>query len=1036
MLKTSSRSYVCWRCAFRTVRPDATFARSNVTSLQNATPNVQVASSIPIWRRSLATVQHPASDRDASDEPLRAEEGQKEKRLPIRERLRKWDEEHRDAAKSILTDIAYVGELSNSFTRPQNVSMAQFDVSSPLFSGDELEDLRSDDAVLKLGDMVEMSSEGSRRPMMAICLGRINGYEHFYTSSGKWFTGLGIKTLFVVKEFAEPAELEAVIAELPSNDTPTELINTLRDLGHSPSRSAGASLLRKMLQFSHDSEAVYQANAGTLDAASAFIGDPVKHRYLTLHEIATLLLPESYQNHGNFRPIALYAVHRALMQDEAFFRPLRQAGHRSSYLFEISPLSEVRVVQNVENMVRKYLENETRRLSGHTVEASPIHGFITTARSMIDQSRKNRKWTNNGIIGPSASSTTAITPTEQQWSPTDLELLQFMELWACYQKFPNYSRLQCLGSTILRALDRYQDAEALTPSAGWTFLQEVGWIPPWEIPARYKVRFPDVEIQRGGGYVRPWSFPGTFDEHLKGDAFKSTRKILKDLTVYCIDAESTTDIDDGVSVERTSNPSQYWVHVHVADPASSIMAGTPVAQYAELIPQTIYLPGHFERMLPDKLSQERFSLAPNRPTLTFSALVDKDGNVLDQKITPGTLEKVVYMTGEDVASAIEEHRQEPIEVGGEISLGPIPRAQPPERVMTRPGDLTKDQKNELALLRELGTAIQAKRLSKGATPFYLPRPSVEAFFDRVSHGNTDSFASIDGDPSIRVTYQQSSGTDLVSHIMQLAGEVAARWCHERGIPIPYRTQPYAMRNAALVQQYTRDVFYPLLNEGTRPADHHWRQLRALLGNDAVSTTAGPHFTLGVDMYTKATSPLRRYSDLIVHWQIEAALLEEERRGSSLVGNTYDSFLPFTRERLDRMLPMLRLREKQASSLSNQDGNEQWILQALVRAWRFGEAELPETFRFTVVHVAGRQHILGRLNWFEQPALLRADALNDLAKMADVCYGDVFEVKLKDVNVHSKQILVEAVGMLEKAESGRPPVALADKEGASIQAETI
>lgn len=56
----------------------------------------------------------------------------------------------------MLTDFPDEGGLSNSFTRPQNVAMAQFEVSAPLFQGDELGELRSDDALLKPGDLVEL----------------------------------------------------------------------------------------------------------------------------------------------------------------------------------------------------------------------------------------------------------------------------------------------------------------------------------------------------------------------------------------------------------------------------------------------------------------------------------------------------------------------------------------------------------------------------------------------------------------------------------------------------------------------------------------------------------------------------------------------------------------------------------------------------------------------------------------------------------------------------------------------------------------
>ncbi|KAL7629376.1 3'-5' RNA exonuclease complex component [Parahypoxylon ruwenzoriense] len=971
------------------------------------------AKSQPASTMEKATVQHPAPGADDSSNQLRAQEDEEARRakLPIRERLRIWSQEHKDELKTIAHDFADQGELSNTFTRPQNVSMGQFDFSSPLFDGDELGDLRSDDANLKPGDMVELSSDGTRRPMLAVCLGRFNGYEHYYTSSGKWFTGLGVRTLFVVQNFFQPAELQPVINELPSTATPLESLNALQDLGHNPSRSRGAALLRKMLQFAQDAEAVYQANAGTLDASSTFIGDPVKHRYLTLHEIAELLLPESFQKDGKFEPHVLYAVHRSLLQDEVFFRPLRHTGHKRSYLFEVSPLSEVRIVQKAENLVREYLEKDVEMGKSQKRTSSPMHDFIKTARTMIDRSRENRLWTKSGIIGPLTPEASVPAPAAHEWSSTGLELLNFIELWASYQKFPAHSRLQCLGSAILRALDRYQDAESLSTSLGWTFLQEVGWIPPWEIPARYSIRFPGVEIKRGGSYVRP-NFDD-LDRHLESDILAPMRKTWEGLTAYCIDAETTVDIDDAVSLERTPDPNQYWIHVHVADPASSIQPETPVAKYAELIPETIYLPGHFERMLPSDLGRDRFSLAPDRPCLTFSALVDKDGSVLDHKITPGILKDVMYITSEDVASAIEDHREDPFAEEAEISLGPIPDTKPPARPMTRPGDLNDAQSNDLALLSELGKAVQARRLNRGATPFYQPRPEAQAYFDHIPQIETGNFGSITGDPSIRIAYSNNSGTDLVENTMRLAGEAAARWCHDRGVPIPFRTQPHAIQNAAAIQQFTSDVFYPLLKAGIRPDEQHWRHYQALVGSDEISTSAGPHFSLGVPMYTKATSPLRRFSDLIVHWQIEAALVEEYRRGASLVGNQDDSFLPFRRQQLDRMLPMIRVREKQARALSRGDGGDQWILQALVRAWRFGEAQIPETFKFQVIHIHGRRSVLGRLNWFDRSAVLRSEALNDILKLADVRVGDVYEVKLKNVNVHGNQILVEAIRILEK-----------------------
>jgi len=823
--------------------------------------------------------------------------------------------------------------------------------------------------------------------------------------------------LFVVNGFASREEIEPLIDALNLDSLLGETFNTLQDLGEGPSRATGARLLRKMLQFAQDAEAVYQANVGTLDASSSFIGDPLKHRYLTLHEIATLLLPEKEKWSGRFRPPALYAVHRSLLQDEVFFRPLRHTGHRRSYLFEVSPLSEVQSIQKVDKIVRAHLDNLGSRKPTASTTESTLASFAKRAQAVIDSSREFREQ----LRKDNTSSQSRRPPIEPEWTESDRDILRFVELWASYQKFPPHSRLQTIGSTILRAVGRYEDSPGYLPSTGWTLLQEVGWIPTWEIPARYSVRFPDVEIKRGGGYIRP--FFGMLDRHLKDDMLASIRKPFKGSTAYCIDDITAGEIDDAVSLERTSNLKEYWIHVHVADPASAFAPDTPVAKYAELIPEAIYLPGHAEAMLPQNLIHDRFSLGRTRPCLTFSALVNEYGVVLDEKITPHTLEDVIYMTYEDAASVINETRHDPWNKTEQWSVGRPPKVKEPRnRRMTQPQELTKEQKDDLDILYGLGSRMQGHRLGKGATPIFRPRAMASVHFERATKKDSGSFLASD-DPAIQVRYSKPSATGLVENAMKLANEVAARWCYERGIPIPYRTQPHALRNAAAVHQFAQNVINPALVSGRTPDERVWRQMRSLLGIDDISTTPGPHFTLGSDMYTKATSPLRRFGDLIVHWQIEAALLEEKRLGRSLLkgkgklGKSDDlSFLPFSGETLDRMLPMLRLREKQARALTNIDGPEQWILQAMERGWRYGEGEtpLPDTFKMTI-RLLQKTTALGQLDWFDRAAILRFEDLNDLIVSKDLRVGDELEVRITDIDVHSNRVFVEAValGDLEK-----------------------
>ena len=77
---------------------------------------------------------------------------------PFRHKLRQWERENQVPGEQMAPDVAEEAQLYNAVTRPQNVSMLQVkpDDNTPLFLGDELIDLRSDDAMLDAGDLVEL----------------------------------------------------------------------------------------------------------------------------------------------------------------------------------------------------------------------------------------------------------------------------------------------------------------------------------------------------------------------------------------------------------------------------------------------------------------------------------------------------------------------------------------------------------------------------------------------------------------------------------------------------------------------------------------------------------------------------------------------------------------------------------------------------------------------------------------------------------------------------------------------------------------
>ncbi len=150
------------------------------------------------------------------------------------------------------------------------------------------------------------------------------------------------------------------------------------------------------------------------------------------------------------------------------------------------------------------------------------------------------------------------------------------------------------------------------------------------------------------------------------------------------------------------------------------------------------------------------------------------------------------------------------------------------------GRLTEEP---FAALRALTGRFRARRTAAGATSLDLPEVSV-----RVQ----------DGRVTIRPLPRLAS-RELVADAMLMAGEGAARFCLERAIPIPYATQAP-----------------PEAGEQPRDLAAMYARRRAFKPSRLVGAP-DPHAGLGLALYTRATSPLRRYSDLLVHQQVRAWL---------------------------------------------------------------------------------------------------------------------------------------------------------------------
>lgn len=295
------------------------------------------------------------------------------------------------------------------------------------------------------------------------------------------------------------------------------------------------------------------------------------------------------------------------------------------------------------------------------------------------------------------------------------------------------------------------------------------------------------------GLPEAWDYPDSVEEE-----------------VMAIDSASTVEVDDAIRITDDG-----WVHVYIADASHYIGAGSSLDKLARNRVSSIYLPDKTVPMLPSPLTQ-LMSLSPDRlenPSLTFSAKLGSNGDILDYKIRPMVLKNVLRFTYES-APIKQDHVQ---------------------------------------WLRKHFEG----RIETGHVPFAIPKPKASLLKD--------------GGIQFEVEQSQSMAHFFVSESMLLAGRIAAMLAKERKLPIPFRYHPEPS-----------PLDDDLLGRIRTGKASRYDQIRLMLSMSpsAVHTRPLHHWAMGLDMYAKATSPIRRYLDLILHHQVKASLASRKPLGEA------------------------------------------------------------------------------------------------------------------------------------------------------------
>lgn len=392
-------------------------------------------------------------------------------------------------------------------------------------------------------------------------------------------------------------------------------------------------------------------------------------------------------------------------------------------------------------------------------------------------------------------------------------------------RLPDSTETSAAALSASRAL-----AVSATPASAMALLRSCGW---WR-------RHDQVALLQTG--VSP-HFPSNLQEAALrvgagavADADANNRVHMETMHVMTIDDISTTEIDDGLSAEQL--PDGSWrVWVHIADPTRWLgPPGSPLEQEAARRCKSVYLPTGVIPMFPHVVAEGCFSLRTGAgpvPAISVSATVGEDGALLDYDVTPSLIEpkaRLTYVEADQIISGLDQQGQ----AGG---FGPVPQA--------------------LAALHKIAQRRKVWRLQQGAVEIHTPDVDV-----RVNLRDNDEINDI----SIVTSQQQHSPSgSLVAEMMILANQAIANYGTENDLPLPYRSQkepslPSPEYLESLPEGVCRDI-----------------AVRNCMTRSLTSVLPGNgHASLGLPAYVQFTSPIRRYSDLLAHYQIKAHV-----RGQSL-----------------------------------------------------------------------------------------------------------------------------------------------------------
>jgi ribonuclease R len=345
---------------------------------------------------------------------------------------------------------------------------------------------------------------------------------------------------------------------------------------------------------------------------------------------------------------------------------------------------------------------------------------------------------------------------------------------------------------------------------------------------------------------------------------RKNRLDLRSVPTITIDPDDAKDFDDALSLEYLGKKS-IRIGIHIADVSAYVNPDTDLDREAQKRGNSTYLVGKVIPMLPENLSNGICSLSEDVDRLVKSVLVtfSKNGRVENTEFANAVIRSNKRLTYRQAYALLNEDDLE--------AIRKLPR--PPAHQTGSTGRaLDSLNRRELEDLQKwvrqlwsFASRLRKQRMARGSLE--LDMPETKIYVDK--NGYADRIEKVENDESHQ----------LIEEFMLLANETIARTLKSARLPALYRVHDEpdpeklddlreflaTFQIACSDLKNRKEIVRVLKLLKTHPQGHLLRvEVLRSLKRAVYRASPDGHYGLNKTDYTHFTSPIRRYSDLVVH----------------------------------------------------------------------------------------------------------------------------------------------------------------------------